>query len=81
MKVKVKIEGIVLGLETVKYGEKITHRLKVLQGMDSIGISVPAEKLGEITSIPQNTKVIILIEVAGFRDKPGFYMRLIDVIK
>jgi len=81
MKVNVKVEGTVLGIETVKYGEKISYRLKVLQGLDSIGISVPVEKLGEVSSIPSNTKVTVLVEVSDYRDKSGFYMRFNSLVK
>ena len=81
MKVKVKIEGKILGLETAKYGEKVSHKLKLIQGMELIGISVSAEKFSEVRSIPQYTEVIVLVEIFDIKGNSGFYMRFIDVIK
>jgi hypothetical protein len=81
MKVKGKIDGEVLGVQSQKYGEKETHRLKLLQGMDSVGVSVPNDKLVEAAQLQKGMMVTILVEFNDYRDKTGFYMRYESFVK
>lgn len=72
-------DAMVIGIKTTMYDKKASNKLMVLKDMESIPLSVPDEKLKEVTELPSGLMLDFSVQICLYRDKQGGYLRYVSM--
>jgi hypothetical protein len=80
MKVTAIVNGVFLGLEQSEFKGKIKQRIKLLQNLEVAAVGLPEGKVNEVTKLHSGAECTMKVDIDSFKDKPGMYMRLVEVV-